>query len=178
MVTVPLKNYRAVPVEPLAGKIVIDTNNYYPQRGWPHSRARRRIDHHGRAAPGTSASVEGREGLQPYSRRRADHRWPARRHARIAAHWRLPETMRAAKATVTRLLDQFGFDMVDAGPLKEGWRIQRDTPGYGPQADSRTTSGPTSRLPRGIATCELRALPARSIRAGSPRETRPSAALA
>ena len=28
----PLKNYRDVPVEPLAGKIVIDTNNYYPQR--------------------------------------------------------------------------------------------------------------------------------------------------
>ena len=33
-----------------------------------------------------------------------------------------------AKATVTHLLDQFGFDTVDAGPLKEGWRIQRDTP--------------------------------------------------
>src|SRR5438132_14318971 len=32
VVTVPLKNYRAVPVEPLAGKIVIDANNYYPQR--------------------------------------------------------------------------------------------------------------------------------------------------
>src|SRR5215210_3132912 len=32
VVTVPLKNYRDVPVEPLAGKIVIDTNNYYPQR--------------------------------------------------------------------------------------------------------------------------------------------------
>src|SRR6266542_2805013 len=32
VVTVPLKNYRSVPVEPLAGKIVIDTNNYYPQR--------------------------------------------------------------------------------------------------------------------------------------------------
>jgi predicted dinucleotide-binding enzyme len=40
---------------------------------------------------------------------------------------------RAAKATVTHLLDQFGFDTVDAGPLKEGWRIQRDTPGYGPR---------------------------------------------
>jgi len=38
-----------------------------------------------------------------------------------------------AKASVTRLLDQFGFDTVDAGPLKEGWRIQRDTPGYGPR---------------------------------------------
>ena len=32
MVSIPLKNYRTVPVEPLAGKIVIDTNNYYPQR--------------------------------------------------------------------------------------------------------------------------------------------------
>ena len=32
VVSVPLKHYRSVPVEPLAGKIVIDTNNYYPQR--------------------------------------------------------------------------------------------------------------------------------------------------
>ena len=41
-----------------------------------------------------------------------------------------------AKATVTHLLDQFGFDTVDAGPLAEGWRIQRDTPGYGPRRTS------------------------------------------
>src|SRR5690242_11450458 len=32
VVTVPLKSYRSVPVAPLAGKIVIDTNNYYPER--------------------------------------------------------------------------------------------------------------------------------------------------
>src|SRR4051794_23274462 len=32
VVTIPLKNYRSVPAAPLAGKIVIDTNNYYPQR--------------------------------------------------------------------------------------------------------------------------------------------------
>src|ERR1043165_132180 len=32
VVTIPLKNIATVPVEPLAGKIVIDTNNYYPQR--------------------------------------------------------------------------------------------------------------------------------------------------
>ena len=30
--TVPLKAYREVPVEPLRGKVVIDTNNYYPER--------------------------------------------------------------------------------------------------------------------------------------------------
>src|SRR3954464_1800434 len=31
-VTIPLKNIGGVPAEPLAGKTVIDTNNYYPQR--------------------------------------------------------------------------------------------------------------------------------------------------
>ena len=32
VVSIPLKAYRTVPVEPLAGKVVVDTNNYYPQR--------------------------------------------------------------------------------------------------------------------------------------------------
>src|SRR3954469_22442126 len=32
VVTVPLRAYRQVPVEPLRGKVVIDTNNYYPDR--------------------------------------------------------------------------------------------------------------------------------------------------
>src|SRR5215211_2867710 len=32
VVTVPLRAYRGVPVEPLSGKVVIDTNNYYPDR--------------------------------------------------------------------------------------------------------------------------------------------------
>ena len=41
-----------------------------------------------------------------------------------------------AKRVVTQLLDQFGFDTVDAGPLREGWRIQRDTPGYGPRRNA------------------------------------------
>ena len=38
-----------------------------------------------------------------------------------------------AKATVTDFLDSIGYDAHDAGPLAEGWRIQRDTPGYGPR---------------------------------------------
>ena len=27
-------------------------------------------------------------------------------------------------------------DVVDLGPLSEGWRVQRDTPGYGPDLDA------------------------------------------
>jgi predicted dinucleotide-binding enzyme len=30
----------------------------------------------------------------------------------------------------------FGFDTVDTGALNEGWRIQRDTPGYGPRRNA------------------------------------------
>ena len=35
-----------------------------------------------------------------------------------------------AKAIVGALVDQFGFDVVDAGPLAEGWRFERARPVY------------------------------------------------
>ena len=132
VVTIPLKNYRTVPVEPLAGKIVIDTNNYYPQRD-------------GHIAELDNESTTTAELLQahlPTSRvvKAFNHIYAAhlttdgrpagttnRRALVIAGN------DPAAKATVTRMLDEFGFDTVDAGPLKEGWRVQRDTPGYGPR---------------------------------------------
>lgn len=132
VVTVPLKNYRDVPVEPLAGKVVIDTNNYYPQRDGhipeldnestttsellqahlPKAKVVKAFNHIYASALTTDGQPAGS---------------PNRRALVIAGD------DSAAKATVTRLLDEFGFDTVDAGPLKEGWRIQRDTPGYGPR---------------------------------------------
>ena len=132
VVTVPLKAYRSVPVEPLAGKIVIDTNNYYPQRD-------------GRITELDNESMTTSELLQthlPTSKvvKAFNHIYasqittdgspagtPNRRALVIAGN------DAEAKKVVSRLLDQFGFDTVDAGPLKEGWRIQRDTPGYGPR---------------------------------------------
>ncbi len=132
VVTVPLKNYRAVPVEPVAGKIVIDTNNYYPQRDGhipeldnestttaellqahlPTSKVVKAFNHIYAAQLTTDGQPKGSSN---------------RRALVIAGDY--PD----AKAAVTDLLDQFGFYTVDAGPLKEGWRIQRDTPGYGPR---------------------------------------------
>jgi 8-hydroxy-5-deazaflavin:NADPH oxidoreductase len=132
VVAVPLKNYRSVPVEPLEGKIVIDTNNYYPERDGhireldnestttsellqahlPASKVVKAFNHIYAAALTTDGQPAGT---------------PNRRALVIAGD------DAAAKGTVTRLLDQFGFDTVDAGALREGWRIQRDTPGYGPR---------------------------------------------
>lgn len=132
VVSVPLKNYRQVPVEPLAGKIVIDTNNYYPQRDG-HIRE---LDDEStttsellQAHLPTSKVVKAFNHI--YAVQLTTHGQPAgtaNRRALVIAG-----DDESAKAAVARLLDQFGFDTVDAGPLKEGWRIQRDTPGYGPR---------------------------------------------
>ena len=132
VVTIPLKHYRQVPVEPLVGKIVIDTNNYYPQRD-------------GHIPELDNESTTTSELLQahlPASKvvKAFNHIYAAQlttdgRPAGTANRRALviagddPD----AKATVTGVLDRFGFDTVDAGPLEEGWRIQRDTPGYGPR---------------------------------------------
>lgn len=132
VVTVPLKNYRAVPVAPLAGKIVIDTNNYYPERDGhipeldsestttaellqahlPASKVVKAFNHIYAAALTTDGQPSGSKN---------------RRALAIAGN------DAAAKAAVARLIDEFGFDTVDIGSLAESWRIQRDTPGYGPR---------------------------------------------
>jgi predicted dinucleotide-binding enzyme len=132
VVTVPLRNYRQVPVEPLAGKIVIDTNNYYPQRDGhipeldDESKTTSELL---QAHLPTSKVVKAFNHIYAADLTRYGHPagTPNRRALVVAGD------DSEAKATVTRLLDQFGFDAVDAGPLAEGWRIQPDTPGFGPR---------------------------------------------
>jgi 8-hydroxy-5-deazaflavin:NADPH oxidoreductase len=132
VVTIPLKNIESVPVAPLTGKIVIDTNNYYPPRD-------------GHIAELDNESTTTAELLQrhlPTSKvvKAFNHLYAAE----LTTDGRPAGTKNrralviagddpAAKRTVAELIDQFGFDTVDAGPLSEGWRIQRDTPGYGPR---------------------------------------------
>ena len=151
VVTVPLKNYRDVPVEPLAGKIVLDTNNYYPERD-------------GHFPELDSESTTTSELLQAHlpkskvvkafnhiyaSELTSDGRpagTPNRRALVIAGN------DADAKRTVTTLLDEFGFDTVDAGPLSESWRIQRDTPGYGPRRNAEELKKDLATAQRPLAT--------------------------
>jgi predicted dinucleotide-binding enzyme len=129
VVTVPLKSYRQVPVAPLAGKIVIDTNNYY----WERDGRMPELD------AGQTTTAELLQAHLPESRVvkafnhiRSDQLAtqgvpsgePGRRALAIAGD------DAGAKATVAALIDELGYDVVDAGPLAEGWRIERDTPGY------------------------------------------------
>jgi len=132
VVSVPLKNYREVPVAPLAGKIVIDTNNYYPQRDG-------HIPELDSESTTTSALLQAH---LPTSKviKAFNHIYATEltTHGQLAGSANRRALVIAgddasAKRTVAGLLDQFGFDTVDAGPLSESWRIQRDTPGYGPR---------------------------------------------
>lgn len=135
VVTIPLKSIRSVPVEPLIGKVVIDTNNYYPERDG-------HIPELDNESTTTSELLQSR---LPQSKvvKAFNHIYAAQ----LTTDGRPAGTKNrralviagddpAAKAVVANLLDQFGFDAVDAGPLKEGWRIQRDTPGYGPRRNA------------------------------------------
>jgi predicted dinucleotide-binding enzyme len=135
VVTIPLKAIHSVPVEPLAGKLVIDTNNYYPQRD-------------GQIAELDQEKVTSTELLQRhlptskvvkafnhiYAADLTTHGTPTGTPNRRALVIAGDDTN--AKATVTKLLDQFGFDSVDAGPAKDSWRIQPGTPAYGPRRNA------------------------------------------
>jgi 8-hydroxy-5-deazaflavin:NADPH oxidoreductase len=132
VVTIPLKNIGDLPVAPLAGKIVIDTNNYYPQRDGHIAELDREetttaelLQRH------VPASKVVKAFNHIYASELTTHGQPAgtpnRRALAIAGD------DAEAKRVVTALIDQFGFDVVDIGSLSESWRIQRDTPGYGPR---------------------------------------------
>jgi predicted dinucleotide-binding enzyme len=147
VVTIPLKAVPAVPVEPLAGKVVIDTNNYYPQRDGqvtelddestttaellqahlPTSRVVKAFNHIG------AADITGGGTPAGTAHRRA-----------LAVAGDDP----AAKQQVVAFIDAIGFDTVDLGPLAAGWRIQRDTPGYGRHLDAEGLRAATAAAKR------------------------------
>jgi predicted dinucleotide-binding enzyme len=129
VVTVPLKAVYDVPVEPLAGKIVIDTNNYYferdghipaldngvdtvsamLQRHLPTSKVAKGFNHimaKDITTDGTPAGTENRRALATAS------------------------DFEEAAELVQRLYDELGFDTVNVGPLSESWRVERDQPAY------------------------------------------------
>lgn len=129
VVTVPLRALADIPVEPLAGKIVLDTNNYYWERDGhipsldngeatvtgllqehlPASKVAKAFNHIFAADITTTGSPAGT---------------PDRRALGTASDY--PEAIEF----VTALYDSLGFDTVSAGPLSESWRLERDRPAY------------------------------------------------
>lgn len=138
VVTIPFKAYREVPVEPLAGKVVIDTNNYYFERDG-HDEA---IDA-GETSPSErlAAHLPTSKVVKAFNAIQAAHIVDAARPAGDPARRAIPIAGddAEAKQVVADLVDSFGFDVVDAGPLVEGRRFDRDRPAYGAEAGAEET---------------------------------------
>ncbi len=144
----PLKNNRKVPVEPLAGKIVIDTNNYYPGRDGHIPELDNESTTTSELLQAHLASSKVVKAFNHiYAADLTTHGQPAGAKNRRALV--IAGDDKDANARVTHLLDQFGFDTVDAGPLREGWRIQR-TPPATVRAERQRNFAATWRRPSGM----------------------------
>jgi predicted dinucleotide-binding enzyme len=136
-------------VEPLAGKVVIDTNNYYRERDGrfpaldngeattsgllqehlPASKVAKGFNHimaRQITADGTPAGTANRRALATSS------------------------DYAEASALVTKLYDEFGFDTVNIGPLSESWRVERDRPAYVVRQNAAELAENIAKAPRTI----------------------------
>jgi predicted dinucleotide-binding enzyme len=137
VVTIPEGKIRGLPKDLFAGVgkdlVVVDTGNYYPQRDG-------RIDE---IEDGTTESrwVErqlGRPVVKAfnniYFKHLMDHGRPAGSAGRIALPVAGDDA--AAKGVVLRLVEELGFDAVDAGGLDDSWRQQPGSPVYAADFDA------------------------------------------
>lgn len=131
VVTIPEANVRDLPDDLFAEVpdevVVVDTGNYYPQRD-------ERIDGIEEGMP-ESRWVEqqlGRPVIKAFNNIRAQHLLEEGRPAGDPDRIALPVAgdSEHAKQVVLNLIDELGFDGVDAGRMDESWRQQPGTPVY------------------------------------------------
>ena len=138
VVTIPLKNVPDLPKGLFAGPdaartVVIDTGNYYPKQ------------RDGRIAAIESGTSEsrwtseqlGHPVVKAFNNIYAQHLLEKGVAAGTPGRIALPIAGddAAAKAVVAKLIDEIGFDVVDAGGIDESWRQQPGTPVYGSDHD-------------------------------------------
>jgi len=138
IVTIPLKNVRSLPGDLFAktpkNMVVVDTGNYYPRQ------RDGRIDEIEKGMT-ESRWVEqqlGRPVIKAFNNIYAEHLDKLGRPPGSSGRIALPVAGddAEAKAIVLRLIDELGFDGVDAGGLDASWRQQPGTPVYAMDLDA------------------------------------------
>ncbi|MFJ2558908.1 MULTISPECIES: NADPH-dependent F420 reductase [unclassified Streptomyces] len=128
--TILLGAYEKLPAAELAGKTVIDTMNYYPDRFGPIAE----LDEGGPTGLTSSALVQ--RHLAASKVVKAFHNIDFVRLFTLARPVGAPDRSAlpisgddaAAKAEAAALLDVLGYDAVDIGTLADSWRSQPGTP--------------------------------------------------
>src|SRR5215207_6977873 len=138
IVTIPIKNVAKLPRDLFKGVpddvVVVDTGNYYPRQ------------RDGRIEPIENGTTESRwvsdqlrrPVVKACNNIYASHLLERGKPKGAAGRIALPVAGddKRAKDVVIRLLDELGFDGVDAGDLDESWRQQPGTPVYGTDLDA------------------------------------------
>lgn len=131
VVSIPLRAYASVPAGPLAGQVVMDTNNYYPQRDGQIAE----LDSGALTSSGLlQRHLAGAAVVKVFNNIFYQHLLSLARPDGAADRTFLPIAGDdpAARAAVTAFLDSIGYGAVDGGPLAESWRQEPGTPVYGP----------------------------------------------
>ena len=129
VLTVPLIAVDRVPAEPLRGKVVIDTCNYYPQRD---DQIAALDDESTTTSELVQAHLPESKVVKGFNNIIYIHLLNLARPAGSPDRsvLAIAGDDREAKAAVSQFFDSIGYDAYDAGPLAEGWRFQRDTAAY------------------------------------------------
>ena len=133
IVAVPLRLHNDLPTEALAGKIVLDTNNYMAWRDGRYEvvESGEKTEHELRQEHlPTSKVAKAFTHIQaPRLFLSASPAGTPDRHA-LSVSSDHPE----AVALVTRIYDELGFDTVDVSPLTESWRSGPGQPAWNAHA--------------------------------------------
>ena len=138
IVTIPEKNIPKLPRDLFAAApdhvVIVDTGNYYPRL------RDGRIDaiEAGMTESGWVAQQLNRPVVKAFNNIYARHLMELGRPKGTPGRIALPVAGDddAAKAVVMQLVDELGFDAVDAGSLDESWRQQPGTPVYAKDFDA------------------------------------------
>src|SRR6478609_1812502 len=159
VLTIPLGKVDQIPAAPLAGKVVIDACNYYPD-----SRGAREADGRIPALEDGSLTTSGlvqqhlaeAKVVKAFNNISSKHLGATQRPA--GAPDRNTLTIAGdhtdAKRQVTEFIQAIGYDVFDTGSLADSWRVQRDQAAY---AGAYATDGDFER-PRPLNRHQLQTL--------------------
>ena len=129
LLAVPFTAYTSIAPQLLAGKILMDANNYYPERDGNIATLDR---HETTTSQMTAKHFANARVVKAFNAILAKDLEEDSRPVGAADRRALPiagdDT--GSKATIADLLNHMGFDCVDVGGLKDSWRFERAKPAY------------------------------------------------
>ncbi|BCB73772.1 NAD(P)-binding domain-containing protein [Phytohabitans flavus] len=134
VIATPVRAVPDLPADALRGKVVVDASNYYPRRDGQIGP----IDGGEASSRWTSEHLPGAAVVKAFNTIQAGHLLagglPAGDPTRIALPVASDDP--SAKRTVMSLVEELGFDPIDAGGLDDSWRQQPGSPVYTTDRDA------------------------------------------